>query len=282
MVRGEPRTVFSECSQVGSPASSIPVGLPLRGWVPLHFSFIQLSPASQQAAAVLVPPPVFRILLVHRHLLRAFCLSPCTELTAPEERPGCPSVQFSRSVVSDSMWPHELQHARPPCPSSTPRACSNSRPLSQWCHPTISSSVVPFSSCPQSFPASGSFPVSWLSASGGQRIGVSASMSVLLMNIQGWVPFGWPGLSLLTLYLACAPTGSVPWIPCTFCSQNAEKSGFLWLGNGSSQFLLHFSIRTFEIVFILWPNYLFSTIYKDTMYKTYSIVTIWIQMHLSS
>ena len=83
------------------------------------------------------------------------------------------SVQFSRSVVSDSLWPHGLQHARPPCPSWTPRACSNSCPSSQWCHPTISSSVVPFSSCLQSFPASRSFPVSQFFASGGQSIRAS-------------------------------------------------------------------------------------------------------------
>ena len=94
------------------------------------------------------------------------------------------SLQFSRSVVSDSLRPHGLQHARLPCLSPTPGACSNSCPLSQWCHPTISSSVVPFSSCPQSFPASGSFLMSQLFASGGQSIGASASASVLPMNIQ--------------------------------------------------------------------------------------------------
>ena len=88
------------------------------------------------------------------------------------------SVQFSRSVVSDSLQPHEPQHARPPCPSPTPRAYPNSCPLSQWCHPIILSSVVPFSSCPQSFPASGSFPMSQFFASGGQRIRLSASTSV--------------------------------------------------------------------------------------------------------
>ena len=99
-------------------------------------------------------------------------------------------VQFSHSVVSNSLWPHGLQHIRPPCPSSTPRVYSNSCPLSWWCHPTISSSVVPFSSCLQSFPASGSFPMSQLFASGGQRIGVSASASVLPMNIQDWFPLG--------------------------------------------------------------------------------------------
>ena len=101
------------------------------------------------------------------------------------------SVQFSHSVMSNSLWPHELQHARPPCPSPTPRVHPNSCPLSWWCHPTISSSVVPFSSCPQSFPASGSFPVSQLFASGGQRIAVSASTSDLPMNTQDWSSLGW-------------------------------------------------------------------------------------------
>ena len=94
-------------------------------------------------------------------------------------------VQFSHSVMSNSLRPHEPQHTRPPCPSPTPRSYPNSCPLSRLCHPTISSSLLPFSSCPQSFPASGSFPVSHLFASGGQSIGVSASTSVLPMNIQG-------------------------------------------------------------------------------------------------
>ena len=94
------------------------------------------------------------------------------------------SIQFSRSVVSDSLRPHELQHARPPCPSPTPGVHSNSRPSSRWCHPAISSSVVPFSSCPQSLPASESFPVSQLFASGGQNIGVSALASVLPKNTR--------------------------------------------------------------------------------------------------
>ena len=101
---------------------------------------------------------------------------------------------FSRSAVSDSLWPHGLQHARPPCPSPTPRACSNSCPLSRWCHPTFLSSVAPFSSCLQSFPASGSFAVSQLFAPGGQSIRASDSSSVLPMNIQGWFPLGWTGL----------------------------------------------------------------------------------------
>ena len=103
------------------------------------------------------------------------------------------SVQFSHSVLSDSLRPHEPQHTRPPCPSPTPRVYSNSCPSSQWCHPAISSSVVPFSSCPQSLPASGSFAMSQLFAWGGQSIGVSVSASVLPMNTQDWSPLGWTG-----------------------------------------------------------------------------------------
>ena len=103
------------------------------------------------------------------------------------------SVQLSRSVVSNSLQPHEPQHTRPPCPSPTTGVHSNSRPSSQWCHPAISSSVVPFSSCPQSLPASKSFPLSQLFAWDGQSTGVSASASVLPMNIQDWSPLGWTG-----------------------------------------------------------------------------------------
>ena len=100
------------------------------------------------------------------------------------------SVRFNRSVMSDSLWPHEPQHARPHCPSPTPGVNPNPYPSSRWCHPSISSSVVPFSFCPQSFPASGSFPMSQLFTSGGQSIGASASASVFTMNIQGWFPLG--------------------------------------------------------------------------------------------
>ena len=103
------------------------------------------------------------------------------------------SVQFSCSFMSDSLRPHGLQHTRPPCPSPTPWVYSNSCPLSQWCHPTISSSVVPFSSSLQSFPASESFQMSQFFASGGQSIGVSASASVLPMNAQDWSPLEWTG-----------------------------------------------------------------------------------------
>ena len=121
------------------------------------------------------------------------------------------SVHFSCSVMSDSLWPHELQHARPPCLSPTPGAYSNSCPLSWWCHPTISSSVVPFFSCLHSFPASGSFQMSHLFTSGSQSIGVSASISVLPKNTQDWFPLGclhsckhmWPlsGLMLFKNFL---------------------------------------------------------------------------------
>ena len=103
------------------------------------------------------------------------------------------SVQFSRSVVSNSLQPHESQHARPPCPSPTPRVHSNSRPSSQRCHPAISSSVIPFSSCPQSLPASESFPMSQLFAWGGQSTGVSALASFLPKNTQDWSPLEWTG-----------------------------------------------------------------------------------------
>ena len=106
------------------------------------------------------------------------------------------SVQFSCSVVSDSLQPHESQHARPPCLSPTPGVYSNSCPSSRWYHPAISSSVVPFSSCSQSLPVSGSFPVSQLFAWGGQSIGVLASASVLPMNTQDWSPLGWTGWTI--------------------------------------------------------------------------------------
>ena len=109
------------------------------------------------------------------------------------------SVQFGHSVMSDSLQPYGLQHARLPCPSPTPGVYPDSYPLSQWCHPTISSSVIPFSSHLQSLPASGSFPVSQFFTSGGQSIGVSASTSVLPMNIQDWSPLEWTGwISLLS------------------------------------------------------------------------------------
>ena len=116
------------------------------------------------------------------------------------------SVQFSHSVMSDSLQTHESQHSRPPCPSPTPGVHSNSCPSSRWCHPAISSSVVPFSFCPQSLPASRSFPMSQFFAWGGQSTGVSALASFLPMNTQGWSPWGWTGSS-------CSPRDSQEFSP---------------------------------------------------------------------
>jgi len=145
------------------------------------------------------------------------------------------TVQFS-SVASDSLWPYEPQHARPPCPSPTPGGHPNPCPLSQWCHPTISSSVVPFSSCPQSFPALGSFPISQLFASGGQNIGASAS--VLQMNIQGLFPLGLTGLiSLLSKGL---------WR--VFSNTTVQRHRFF----GTQPFLLYKEIINFPI--LLWKK----------------------------
>ena len=134
-------------------------------------------------------------------------------------------VQFSHSVVSDSLQPHGLQHARLPCPSPTPRACSNSGPSSPWCHPTISSSVIPFSSHLQSFPASGSFQMSQLFSSGGQHIG--ASVSVLPMNIQDWFPLGWTGwISLQSKGLSKVFSNTTVQKHQFFSSQLSSQSNF--------------------------------------------------------
>ena len=128
------------------------------------------------------------------------------------------SVQFSRSVVFDSLWPHELQHARSPCPSPTPKACSNSCPLSWWCHPTISSSVVPLSSSLnlsqvlfQWVGSPGCFPMSWLFASGGPSTGASDSVSVLPVNIQGWFPLELTGSILLSKGLSRVFSSTTVW-----------------------------------------------------------------------
>ena len=124
---------------------------------------------------------------------------PLFKLYFPRDGTHLVSLQFSCSVMSGSLQPHELQHARLPCPSPTPRVYSNSCPSSWWCHPAITSSVIPFSSHLQSFPASGSFQMSQFFTSGGQIIGVSASASVLPMNIQDWFPLGWTAwISLLS------------------------------------------------------------------------------------
>ena len=128
------------------------------------------------------------------------------------------SIQVSHSVMFNSLQPHESQHARPPCPSPTPGVYPNPCTSSQWCHPAISFFVIPFSSCPQSFPASGSFQISQLFASGGQSIGVSASTSVLPMNTQDWSPLGWTGwISLQSNGLSRA-----------FCNTTIQKASILW------------------------------------------------------
>ena len=134
-----------------------------------------LVPLCSQQVSPLVPNIAF---FLSSFIYRTSCIS---------------SVQFSHWVMSNSLWPREPQHARTPCPSPTPGVHPDSCPLSWWCHPIIPSSIIPFFSCPQSFQASGSFPMSQLFAWGGQSIGVSASTSVLPMNTQDWSPLGWTG-----------------------------------------------------------------------------------------
>ena len=142
-------------------------------------------------------------------------------LALRSENVSC-SVQFSRSVVSDSLWRHESQHARPPCPSPTPGVHSNSRPSRWWCHPAISSSVVPFSSCPQSLPASESFPMSQLFAWGGQSIGISALASFLPKKTQDWSPLEWTG------WISCSSRDSQESSPTPqFKSINSSALSFL-------------------------------------------------------
>ena len=128
------------------------------------------------------------------------------------------SVQFSLSVTSNSLQPHGLQHASPPCSSSFPKVCPNSCLLYQWCHPAISSSDALFPFCPQSFPGSGTFPISWLFTSDDQNTGASASASVIPMSIQGWYPLGWTGLiSLLSKWLSGVFPSTTVWRHQLFC-----------------------------------------------------------------
>ena len=153
------------------------------------------------------------------------------------------SVQFICSVVSNSLQPHELQHARPPCPTPTPGVHPNPCPLSRWCHPTISS-VIPFSSCPQSFPPSGSFQMSQLFASCGQSIGVSASTSVLWMNIQDWYPLRWTGwISLQSKGLSRV-----------FSQHHSSKASILLLSAFFIVQLSHPYMTKLEVVFVLGTN----------------------------
>ena len=155
--------------------------------IPAHFTCFLRNLYAGEEATVRTRHGIMNWFKIRKGGWQSCILSPCLFNLYAE------SVQFSHSVVSCSLWPHGLQHARPPCPSPTLGVYSNSCPSSRWCHPAISSSVVPFSSCPQSLQASESFPMSQLFASGGQSTGVSASTSVLLMNTQDLSPWGWTG-----------------------------------------------------------------------------------------
>ena len=159
-----------------------------------QFHLLQKSISLNENVLIIYPITEENTMILIIHLVKFVTLK-SSSIVISYHQYICIYVQFSCSVVSNSATPgsHGLQHARPTCPSPTPRAYPNSCPLSRWCHPTISSSVVPFSSHLQSFPASGSFLVSQLFASGGQSIGVSASTSVLPVNTQDWFPLGWTG-----------------------------------------------------------------------------------------
>ena len=158
----------------------------------LTIKMSQYSQHLQQSKTIFVKPRTESKSLPCFHMKKVYIMH-CFNFLCSNYPLPLNSVQLSRSVLSDSLRLHEPQHARPPCPSPTPRAYSNSCPLSRWCHPTISSSVVPFSSCPQSFLASGSFPMSQLFTWGGESIGGSALTSVLPKNTQDWSPLGWTG-----------------------------------------------------------------------------------------
>ena len=152
---------------------------------------------------------------------------------------SCALLLFSPSVVSDSLWSHGLQHARPPCPSPSPGACSNSCPLNQWCHTTISSCVTSFSSCPQSSPASRSLPLSQLFTSGGQSIGASASASVLPMNIQSWFLQDW------LVWSPCCPGHSQESSPTPQLeSINSSELSLLYGSTATSKLWLHGPLST--------------------------------------
>jgi len=153
--------------------------------IPDHLTCLLKNPYAGQETTVRTRHATMDWFKIGKGVCQGCILSPCLFNLYAE------SVQFSHSVVSNSLWPHGLQHGRFPCPSPTPRACSNARPLSRWCHPTISFSVVSFFSCLQSFSASWSFPMSQFFTSGGQSIGVSASASMLSMNIQDWFLLVW-------------------------------------------------------------------------------------------
>ena len=168
------------------------------------------------------------------------------------------SIQFSLSVVSNSLRPYGLQHARLPCPSPTPGAYSNPCPSSQWCEPTVSSSIVPFSSHPQSFPASGSFQMSQLFASGGQSTGISASASVIPVNTQDWSPLGWTGwISLQSRGLSRV-----------FSNTTVQKYqffgiAFLWDQNENWPFPVLWPLLSFPNLLAYWVQHFNNIIFQD-------------------
>ena len=191
--------------------------------------------------------------------------SPAVYFTYDGAYVQCP-VQFSRLIVSSSLQPHGLQHSRLPCPSPTPGACSNSCPSSRWCHPTISSSVIPFSFCPQSFPASGSFPMSQFFASDGQSIGASASASVFPMNIQDWSPLRWTGwislpfkgLQCFNVTLSIHPSLSFP--------HHVHKSD-LYVCITTAALQIHSSVPSFQSPYVFVNvQYLFFSFWLTSLY----------------
>ena len=169
------------------------------------------------------------------------------------------SVQFSHSVVSNSLWPHGLQHARLPCPSPAPEACSNSCPLNWWCHPTISSFIFPFSSCLQSFPASGSFPMSQFFTSGGQSTGASASASVLPVNIQDWFPLGW------TDWISLQSKGP---------QESSPTPQFKSISSSALNFLYS---PTLTSIHDYWKNHSFDQMKEKQKKKKVGVITIFFQ-----
>ena len=192
------------------------------------------------------------------------------------------TAQFSHSVVSDSLRPHELQHARPPCPSPTAIVHPNPCPLTCWCHPTISSFAIPFSSCSQSFPASGSFQMSQLFASGGQSIGVSASTSALPMNTQDWSPLGWTGYCFLTFY---SGTGIMPGTLHKLSCTTIHEVGIISiLQMGKMRFtLLHtYEESQIKLIWLQSTMDLLSRVYSSRVFDMNLLNQTWKDVHHSS
>ena len=174
-----------------------------------------------------------------------------------------PSVQFS-SVVSNSLQPYESQHARPPCSSQTPGVYPNSCPSSRWCHPAISSSVVPFSSCPQFLPASGSFPMSQLFAWGGQSIGASVSASVLPMNTQDWSPLGWTG------WISLQSKGLLK----SLLQHHISKASILWRSAFFTVQPSHPYMTTGKTIALTWPTFVGKVISLLFIFKFYLFICL--------